>query len=52
MRSQTKHIDIQYHYIRDEVSTGRVFLSYTPIEEMVGGLTKPLSAVKFHRFIK
>ncbi len=49
----TKHIDIQHHYIRDEVISGRINLVYTPTELMLAdGLTKPLSSVKFLNFIK
>ena len=51
--SRTKHIDIQYHYIRDEISAGRIKLTYVSTEDMVAdGLTKPLSHIKFHCFIE
>ena len=51
--SRTKHIDIQHHYIRDEVASQRIQLSYVPTEEMIAdGLTKALTHVKFHRFIE
>lgn len=51
--SRTKHIDIQLHYIRDEIESRRIELSYVPTEEMIAdGLTKALTHVKFHRFIK
>ncbi len=51
--SRTKHIDIQHHYIRDEVASRRIELSYVPTEEMIAdGLTKALTHVKFHRFIE
>lgn len=51
--ARTKHIDIQHHYIRDEIKEGRIELTYIPTEDMVAdGLTKPLSHVKFHRFIE
>ena len=53
LHTRTKHIDIQHHYIRDEVSSGRIRLVYTPTEEMLAdGLTKPLSHVKFLNFIR
>lgn len=53
LHTRTKHIDIQHHYIRDEVTSGRINLVYTPTEEMLAdGLTKPLSHVKFLNFIK
>ena len=51
--SRTKHIDIQHHYIRDEVASQRIQLSYVPTEEMIAdGLTKALTHVKFHRFVE
>lgn len=50
---KTKHIDIQYHYIRDKIAAKRIKLSYIPTGEMIAdGLTKPLTHVKFHGFIK
>jgi hypothetical protein len=51
--ARTKHIDIQHHYIRDEVSAGRIQLRYIPSGEMVAdGLTKPLPRIKFNRFLR
>lgn len=51
--SRTKHIDIQHHYICDEVAAQRIQLSYIPTNEMIAdGLTKALTHVKFHRFIE
>lgn len=42
--ARTKHIDIQHHYIRDEVFAGRIRLTYIPVSEMIAdGLTKPLT---------
>lgn len=50
-RTHTKHIDIQHHYIRDEVTSGKinlVYCMYRPTELMLAdGLTKPLSIVEF-----
>ena len=40
---RTKHIDIKYHYIHDEVSSGRVQLEWIPTTEQLADiLTKPL----------
>ena len=51
--SRTKHIDIQHHYICDEVAAQRIQLSYIPTNEMIAdGLTKALTHVKFHCFIE
>ncbi len=45
--ARTKHIDIQHHYIRDEVATGRVDLQYVPTSEMIAdGMTKALTNAK------
>ena len=53
LHSRTKHIDIQHHFIRNEVIDGRINLSYIPTENMVAdGLTKPLTHVKFFSFIR
>lgn len=53
LHTRTKHIDIQHHYIRDEVASGRINLVYTPTGEMLAdGLTKPLSHVKFLNIIR
>lgn len=50
--ARTKHIDIQHHYIRDEVAAQRIELSFVSTSEMiVDGLTKALTHVKFHGFI-
>ena len=41
--ARTKHIDIQYHFVRNCVEDGSVRLEYCPTEEMVAdGLTKAL----------
>ncbi len=40
---RTKHIDIQFHYVRDKVEDNSVTLQYCPTQEMVADiLTKPL----------
>lgn len=51
--SRTKHIDIQHHYICNKVASKRIELSYIPTDQMItNGLTKALSYVKFHSFVK
>jgi hypothetical protein len=46
-----KHIEIQYHYIRDMVQKGAVKLQYVGRDEKVAYvLTKPPSRVKFEYF--
>src|SRR5271169_1751073 len=41
--ARTKHVDIQYHFVRNCVEDGRTRLEYCPTEDMVAdGLTKAL----------
>ena len=48
--SRTKHIDVQYHYVREVVEDGLVQISYVPTTEMAADiLTKPLTKVAFER---
>jgi hypothetical protein len=49
---RTKHIAVKYHYIRDMINKGIIELIYIPTEKQrADGFTKPLSRVKFNRFI-
>ena len=51
--ARTKHIDIQWHFVREQVEAGAVTLHYISMAEMVAdGLIKPLAGVKFQQFIK
>jgi hypothetical protein len=50
---RTKHVDIQYHYIRQQVEEGNVQLSYKKTADMVAdGMTKPLNGPKHAIFTK
>ena len=41
--ARTKHIDIQYHFIRECIENGYIELKYIPTEDMVAdAMTKPL----------
>lgn len=45
--NRTKHIDARYHYIRDQVTAGKIKLEYVPTAENLADiLTKPLGRVK------
>jgi len=49
---KTKHIEVQYHYIRQEVKARNIALNYVPTDQMAAdGLTKPLNREKHMRFI-
>ena len=48
---KSKHIEIQYFYIRDMVEKGAINLQYVSTDEQVADvLNKPLSRVKFEYF--
>lgn len=50
--TRTKHIDIQWHFVRDQVEVGAVSFEWVPTKDMAAdGLTKPLSKDKFAQFI-
>ena len=45
--ARIKHIDVQYHFIRECIEMGKVKQVYCPTEEMVAdALTKPLARDK------
>ena len=45
---RSKHIDIKYHFTRDQVISGNIELNYCKSEDMVADLfTKPLSGPQF-----
>jgi hypothetical protein len=51
--SQTKHIDVRYHYIRQLVTFGKVTVKYISTKDMVADiLTKPLRYTVFYHFIQ
>ena len=48
-----KYIDIQWHFVREQVEANAVTLWYISTAEMVAdGLTKPLARIKFQQFVK
>jgi hypothetical protein len=51
LHERSKHIDIQYHHIRDLEARKRITVSYVPTTSMVAdGMTKPLDRIAFQRF--
>ena len=50
---RTKHIELQQHFIREQVTANAIRLEYVPADLMVAdGLTKPLRRDAFARFSK
>jgi hypothetical protein len=50
--NRSKHIDIQYHYLREETTSGRIKLEYINTKDMIAdGLTKPLGPIAFSNFL-
>lgn len=44
---RTKHIDIKFHFVRDQVTNGKIQLTYVPTEQNIADMmTKPLGSVK------
>jgi len=51
--ARTKHIDIQYHFVRNCVEDGTTRLEYCPTEDMVAdGLTKALGPERHRRLTR
>ena len=51
--NRTKHIDIQYHFVRENMEKGLISLKYHPTESLVAdGLTKAIPNPKFNQFVK
>jgi hypothetical protein len=49
---RTKHIDVRWHFIRQQIDNGTVKVSWIPTDQQVAdGLTKPLDRTKFERYV-
>jgi hypothetical protein len=50
--SRTKHIDVQYHYIRELVAFGKTIIEYYPIGDILADLLiKPLPITAYKHCI-
>ena len=50
---RTKHFNIKYHFIREQVSNDKICLQYCPTEDMLADLlTKGIGPEKFERLIR
>ncbi len=53
INQRNKHIDIQYHHVRDVVALSKVEFVHCPTEAMLADpLTKPLDRGKFQKLVK
>ncbi len=51
--NRTKHVDIQYHFVRENHLSGAITLIYIPTaEELADPLTKAVDNVKWAQFIE
>jgi hypothetical protein len=51
--ARTKHIDVQYHYIRHLVGKGSIITAFCPTDEMAAdALTKPLAKTKLLKCLR
>nr|CCA27251.1 PREDICTED: copia proteinlike putative [Albugo laibachii Nc14] len=52
-QSRAKHIDVRYHFVRDQVKEGKLQLEYVDSKEQVADfLTKPLSTKQFDKLVR
>ena len=50
---QTKHIDLQYHFICEAVEDKKIFIKYIPSSKNVTNIfTKSFAHPKFEEFVK
>jgi hypothetical protein len=50
LHSRTKHIEVRYHFLRDNVEKGNIDLIHVPTEKQLPDiLTKPLDQATFAR---
>lgn len=50
LHSKTKHIDVRYHFLRDDVERGDIDLGYVATQNQLANIfTKPLAQATFAR---
>jgi histone deacetylase 1/2 len=50
LHSRTKHIEVRYHFLRDNVEKGIIVLSHVPTQDQLADIfTKPLDQATFVR---
>ena len=48
---RTRHLNIRYFFVTDQVSKGNLTIKFCPTDEMLGDyFTKPTTGTKFHTF--
>lgn len=53
LHSQTKHIDIRHHFLRDHVEKGDVDFAYVDTKSQLTNIfVKPLSSDSFHKICR
>jgi hypothetical protein len=53
IKEKSKHIDVKYHYVKEQVRTGEISVRFKPTNEMVADfLTKSLCNVKFMNCVR
>ena len=50
LNAKTKHIEVRYHFLRDNIEKGKIALSYVPTRDQLADIfTKPLDQATFAR---
>jgi hypothetical protein len=50
---RTKHVDVHYHYVREQVELGYIYLTHVRWDNQLANIiTKPLGRVKFEQLRK
>jgi hypothetical protein len=52
INERSKHIDVRYHFIRENIRADKLEIRYCPTDQMVAdALTKPLGRTKLELFV-